>query len=341
MKKKWTSQEENEVIESLKSGVSPEEIAKRIGRTAKSVREKLYKKGFKYEDFKILKPAKICECCGEVILNYGIDYCSSSCSAKINNTIYQKRIPRIIVPCLNCGTPTKQSFCSADCSKVFKYNLNIENWKNGLSVGYNGKTIQLKPFIRKFLLEKYNNKCCKCRWCEINPTTNKIPLEVNHIDGDAKNCKEENLEVICPNCHSLTHNFRALNKNSSRNRGGIGQIWTDVALSHLDYKTSPIDRTMGLHLYAGLTILHPLSKLINRLLGLFYWSYVEVGGNRPRRPKSISSQLSTTISRHQSASCGTRFLSYNTFNLKDIYTTRSFNRLCVPYKVDSQQSNTY
>lgn len=30
------------------------------------------------------------------------------------------------------------------------------------------------------------------------------------------NNKEENLELLCPNCHSLTDNFGALNKNSTR-----------------------------------------------------------------------------------------------------------------------------
>ena len=51
----------------------------------------------------------------------------------------------------------------------------------------------------------------------MNPTTNKIPLEIHHIDGDYENNKLENLQVLCPNCHSLTPNFKALN-NSERQR---------------------------------------------------------------------------------------------------------------------------
>lgn len=54
----------------------------------------------------------------------------------------------------------------------------------------------------------------------MNTKTGKIPLEVNHIDGNAKNNIEENLELLCPNCHSLTHNFRNLNKKSARTRKG-------------------------------------------------------------------------------------------------------------------------
>ena len=30
------------------------------------------------------------------------------------------------------------------------------------------------------------------------------------------NNKEENLQLLCPNCHSLTENFGSSNKNSSR-----------------------------------------------------------------------------------------------------------------------------
>ena len=43
-------------------------------------------------------------------------------------------------------------------------------------------------------------------------------VEVDHINGDASNCKEENLRVLCPNCHSMTPTFRARNKTSARNR---------------------------------------------------------------------------------------------------------------------------
>jgi len=33
-------------------------------------------------------------------------------------------------------------------------------------------------------------------------------LEIDHIDGDHSNNTEENLRVLCPNCHALTPNFR-------------------------------------------------------------------------------------------------------------------------------------
>lgn len=64
--------------------------------------------------------------------------------------------------------------------------------------------------------EKYSDKCQKCGWHEVNPFTNKIPLQVHHINGDALDNREENLQLLCPNCHSLTDNYGSLNKHSTR-----------------------------------------------------------------------------------------------------------------------------
>lgn len=94
----------------------------------------------------------------------------------------------------------------------------LERWLLGLEKGYYGETYSINPNIRRFLFKKYSDKCCKCGWSKTHPVTNRIPLEVNHIDGNAQNCKEENLELICPNCHSLTSNFRRLNEKSCRKR---------------------------------------------------------------------------------------------------------------------------
>jgi 5-methylcytosine-specific restriction endonuclease McrA len=64
------------------------------------------------------------------------------------------------------------------------------------------------------LLEKNNYSCSECGWNKINPKTGKSPLEIDHIDGDCSNNKEENLRVLCPNCHSLTPTWKALNKGN-------------------------------------------------------------------------------------------------------------------------------
>ena len=67
-------------------------------------------------------------------------------------------------------------------------------------------------------MEKYDFKCQRCGWGEVNPYTNRVPLQVHHIDGNSMNNKEENLVLLCPNCHSLTENFGSRNKNAPRGK---------------------------------------------------------------------------------------------------------------------------
>lgn len=66
------------------------------------------------------------------------------------------------------------------------------------------------------MFEKYDNKCSICGWNDINEYTGKIPLQIDHIDGDYTNSIEENLRLLCPNCHSLTENYGSRNKGNGR-----------------------------------------------------------------------------------------------------------------------------
>jgi hypothetical protein len=146
-------------------------------------------------------------------------FCGHACSATYNNLRKEKKI-KICIYCNNkfYSKPKISKYCSKDCDVKFKNEKIISEWKKGVHKGHSGKNMLVPPWLRKYMFKKFNSKCCKCGWCEVNPTTNKTPLEVNHIDGNASNSKEDNLELICPNCHSLTPNYRALNKNSKRNR---------------------------------------------------------------------------------------------------------------------------
>lgn len=125
--------------------------------------------------------------------------------------------------CLNCGKEfehnihTKNKFCCVKCFHEYKHKDYIEKWKSGEENGVNGE-YGISGAIRNYLLEKYNYKCQKCGWGEVNKTTGKIPLQVHHVDGDYTNNKEENLQLLCPNCHSLTSTYMSLNKNGRKGR---------------------------------------------------------------------------------------------------------------------------
>lgn len=123
--------------------------------------------------------------------------------------------------CLNCGKQLdkryKQKFCSNQCQSDYRYKTYIESWKNGNKDGMTGK-YGLSQHIKRYLFEKYKNKCQICGWGETNKKTGKIPLEVHHIDGDYTNNKEENLQLLCPNCHSLTETYKNANDHGRKGR---------------------------------------------------------------------------------------------------------------------------
>mgnify|MGYP003414046086 FL=1 len=95
------------------------------------------------------------------------------------------------------------------------YMLYIERWKVGKETGLKG-AYGIYSNIRKYLFRKYNNKCAQCGWGEINPYSQTIPLEVEHKDGNYTNNKEDNLILLCPNCHSLTSTYKGANKGKGR-----------------------------------------------------------------------------------------------------------------------------
>jgi hypothetical protein len=116
--------------------------------------------------------------------------------------------------CFHCNKPLlkyQKKYCSNKCQMELVSNLIIEKWKKGEITGLKAGR-RIVNTIRIYLLNKFEHKCGKCGWNEKNPVTNKAPLEVNHIDGNSNNNLEENLEIICPNCHSLTPTWKALNK---------------------------------------------------------------------------------------------------------------------------------
>ncbi len=119
--------------------------------------------------------------------------------------------------CLNCNQKisSKNKFCSNKCQKEYEYKKYIKRWKNNEVSGMRGE-YQISMYIKTYLFEKYNNKCARCGWGKVNPYTKNIPLEVEHIDGNYQNNSEENLILLCPNCHSLTETYKGANINHGR-----------------------------------------------------------------------------------------------------------------------------
>lgn len=167
------------------------------------------------------KNPKVCKNCGKIIPyeKRENDFCGCSCAASYNN----KGVVRNGSPlpthsyCLNCGKEITRGtkYCSNKCQALHKHNEYIKRWKEGLESGGKGSN-DISSHIRKYLFGKYNNSCQKCGWNQINYFTGLVPLQIHHIDGNCLNNKEENLQLLCPNCHALTENFGSRNTNCTR-----------------------------------------------------------------------------------------------------------------------------
>jgi len=166
--------------------------------------------------------------CGSKISKYGKKFCSSRCSGLYNNRNCEKLknskrgpLPRAKVKkyknCVSCGNilvGRQRKFCNHKCQNIYYESKLLEDWFNGK---HNGTSKSgLSRAIRKRLLIINNYSCSKCGWNKINKYTNSSPLEVHHVDGNAYNNRPENLEVLCPNCHSLSEYHHGSNKGNGR-----------------------------------------------------------------------------------------------------------------------------
>lgn len=80
-----------------------------------------------------------------------------------------------------------------------KDNYNFDSFTKG-TPKKNGKTT-LNPLIAL--------RGRKCESCGLEEWLGSpINLEVHHVDGDRLNNALDNLQLLCPNCHSYTQNFR-------------------------------------------------------------------------------------------------------------------------------------
>ncbi len=124
--------------------------------------------------------------------------------------------------CLKCSkklSKLSNSFYSNKCQFDYTYIKYIQLWKAGYVDGSRGKnTKNFSGHVIRYIVNKYNNKCAKCGWNKKNIYANKVFLEIDHIDGNSENNSENNLILLCPNCHSLTSSYKNLNF-------GRGRLW--------------------------------------------------------------------------------------------------------------------
>ena len=144
-------------------------------------------------------------------------FCNHSCAASSNN-LGIVRNPRKVerrTHCLRCSQPilgTGRVYCSRICSNAHRVERFAEKFLNGAEVMLSGSI----PAIRRCLIRLRGEQCEDCGWNKRHSVTDRVPLEVHHLDGNSDNNRAGNVKLLCGGCHSLTPTFRNLNKGKGR-----------------------------------------------------------------------------------------------------------------------------
>jgi len=200
-------------------------------------------KKFKYSNLSthikacIKNPNNYIECleCNTQLTKLGIKFCNHSCSASYNNRKYPRwESLKQTTNCLGCNktityilghplstNPKPKKYCSIQCQQDF---LREQRYITIETVGVEALSPHepsQRSYLKGYLIDKYNAKCMGCGWCEINKFTDRIPIEIDHIDGNPHNQELSNLQLLCPSCHSLTEFYGSRGKGRKVELGGL------------------------------------------------------------------------------------------------------------------------
>ena len=155
---------------------------------------------------------KFCCVCGAPLPRGRNKYCSFDCQ----KTTYKRKKSEEI-QCQYCGKKflgrSDRKYCSTECANKHEEEKKIQYWKEGIWII--NPNFKMPKSIKSYLLEKAEYKCEECGFSGNNKKTGKTILQIHQKDGNCSNNKEENLQVLCPNCHAMTENYMALNKGKS------------------------------------------------------------------------------------------------------------------------------
>lgn len=171
----------------------------------------------------------LCEQCGkEVYEKYGSGrFCNRACANKYvalhQSPEAKARKIEIGRRNLELGRPTNVGFPMEACIKGGKAKAEVmrrrrREWlESVLETGGNawkGSHSYFRDVLVEFGYKEWKCDCCgNTEWMG-----QKIPLEVHHVNGGSN--KLDNIQLLCPNCHAQTPNYRWRSHNSRKNKKG-------------------------------------------------------------------------------------------------------------------------
>ena len=84
------------------------------------------------------------------------------------------------------------------------------------------KSINTSSIRNRLIRFELKDKVCEL--CGLNKWNDKeIPLELHHINGERRDNRIENLQILCPNCHAQTDNYCGLSLKKNRVNNNKGE----------------------------------------------------------------------------------------------------------------------
>lgn len=134
-------------------------------------------------------------------------FCSRACSGEYKTKTTLPKEPN--VSCEICG---KRFYSAVSKSKNSRSGLRFCSRRckdNGQSLEYGLRSIWPDHYgsgtdnYREIAFKHHPHKCHDCGY----NTVIEI-LEVHHVNHNREDNKKENLRILCPNCHRLTHHLK-------------------------------------------------------------------------------------------------------------------------------------
>ncbi|WP_395089389.1 HNH endonuclease [Armatimonas sp.] len=117
--------------------------------------------------------------------------------------------------CANSVRRPVDIYCCKTCQHEHEYEIYISAWSAGERSGARAE-VCVSKHVQRWVRRTFGEHCCQCHWAERNLNTGRIPLHLDHIDGNWRNNRPENLRLLCPNCHALTATYGAQNRGNGR-----------------------------------------------------------------------------------------------------------------------------
>ena len=147
-----------------------------------------------------------------------------------------------------------KSYKAGHRNHIIRSKTNLEGLKKGNitkidkaieDIKINGFKPTISSKMQKDYLINYFGIPAICDICKLSEWQNKpLNLQIHHRDGNHNNNHIENLQLLCPNCHSQTKNYCGKNINTGRTKVTDEQLLEVLKIKDITIRQALI--TVGL-----------------------------------------------------------------------------------------------